>query len=156
MRRLLFVLVVVLLTCAAGVAHAQPLGEVLRRPPLYALGQGQSPPYTDDAPPKRDDTALWVFVAAASADWSVTAVCYDIDCGANTKGFAGSIDSPKKATGVGLLIDGAFLYVVREWVQPDHPKVAATLFYTAAVLRVVLVTHKISDLRRRVAPATGG
>ena len=151
-------LAVVLLLLSVGTAQAQTLGEVLRDPPLYSLEQGQSPPYTDAAAqkPKQDDTALWVFVAAASADWSVTAVCYDIDCGANTKGFAGAIDSPKKATGVGLLIDGAFLYVVREWVAPDHPKVAATLFYTGAVLRVILVTHKISDLRRRLAPATGG
>jgi hypothetical protein len=144
-------LLVLAFVLAAGAAEAQPLGEVLRRPPLYALDQ--APPYRDDAAgPKKDDTALWVFVAAASADWSVTAVCYDIDCGANTKGFAGSIDSPKKATGVGLLIDGAFLYVVREWVAPDHPKVAATLFYTGAVLRIILVTHKISDLRSRLAP----
>jgi hypothetical protein len=139
-----------LLLFSASAAQAQTLGEVLRHPPLYSLAQ--APPYPDAAgPPKKDDTALWVFVAAASADWSVTAVCYDIDCGANTKGFAGAIDSPKKATGVGLLIDGAFLYVVREWVQPDHPKVAATLFYAGAVLRVILVTHKVSDLRRNMA-----
>jgi hypothetical protein len=144
-------LLVLAFVLAAGGAEAQTLGELLRNPPLYALEQ--APPYHDDAAgPKRDDTALWVFVAAASADWSVTAVCYDIDCGANTKGFAGSIESPKKATGVGLLIDGAFLYVVREWVQPDHPKVAATLFYAGAVLRIILVTHKISDLRGRLAP----
>jgi hypothetical protein len=141
-----------LVLLVTGGAEAQTLGDVLRRPPLYALAQ--APPYRDDAAgPTRDDTALWVFVAAASADWAVTAVCYDIDCGANTKGFAGSIESPKKATGVGLLIDGAFLYVVREWVQPDHPKVAAMLFYAGAVLRIILVTHKISDLRGRLAPA---
>ena len=146
------VLALTLALLVTGAAEAQTLSEVLRRPPLYALAQGQSPPYTNGEAPQKDDTALWVFVAAASADWAVTAVCYDIDCGANTKGFAGAIESPKKATGVGLLIDGAFLYVVREWVQPDHPKVAAMLFYAGAVLRIILVTHKISDLRGRLAP----
>ena len=145
------------LLSAAPVA-AQSLGEVLRHPPLYGLGQqtvpskGPSPPYPDAADlygHKHDDTALWVFVAAASADWSVTMVCFEQECGTNTKGFT-TIDSPSKASAVGLLIDGAFGYFVREWVQPDSPRLAQVLFYGAAALRAILVTHKITDLRRLV------
>jgi hypothetical protein len=143
---------VVFVLVGVGVAQAQPLGEVLRHPPLYALAQ--APPYRDDDPPKRDDTALWVFVAAASADWSVTAICFQLECGPNTKGFT-TIDSTKKATTVGLLIDGGLIYGVREWLQPDHPKLAQAIFYGAAVVRLLLVTQKVSDLRRnttRTAP----
>jgi hypothetical protein len=142
-------LVLALALLPAGAVEAQTIGDVLRRPPLYALDQ--APPYRDDAAgPARDDTALWVFVSAASADWSVTAVCFEFECGPATAGFT-TIKSPQKGTAVGLLVDGAFAYAVREWIQPDHPKLAAALFYGGAVVRLLLVTQKISDLRRNTA-----
>jgi hypothetical protein len=140
--------VALMLACASG-TDAQTLRDVLREPPLYTLAQ--APPYHDDAAgPARDDTALWVFVASASADWSVTAVCFEFQCGPSTAGFT-TINAPKKGTAVGLLVDGAFAVAVREWIQPDHPKLAQALFYGGAVIRLLLVTQKIGDLRRNTA-----
>ena len=135
--------------CAAPV-RAQALGALLRDPPLYELAQAAPAPAAAATRHAHDDTAMWVYLAAISADWSVTAICAKFQCAPNHFGYVRGVEQghQTRATVLGLVIDGTLVYGVREWVQPDHPKIANAILYGLSVFRTIGMTHKASDLRR--------
>src|SRR4051812_13615062 len=76
------------------------------------------------------DHASWFYIATASADWSVTAVCARVMCGDKTQSglFLRGVE-PSWAIPLGLAIDAAIVVGVRELVAPEHPKLARVLLY---------------------------
>jgi hypothetical protein len=100
----------------------------------------------DDADALND--ATWFYIATASADWSVTAVCARVMCGDKTQSglFLHGVE-PKWAIPIGVAIDAAIVLGVRELVAPDHPKIARALLYGLGGTRLLFVTYKVNDLR---------
>lgn len=149
-------LVVVVLALAVP-AHAQSLRAISQRP--VALQQMHSPDGRAVAAQRARDhadldalnTASWVYIGTAAADWSVTAVCAKVLCGDRTQtGFLYGVEKPAAAIPIGLAIDAAVLIGVREWLAPDHPKIARALLYGLSGVRVVFVANKVNDLREHV------
>jgi hypothetical protein len=95
------------------------------------------------------NTASWVYVATAAADWSVTAVCARVLCGTKTQTglFLYGVEDDRWAIPLGLATDAIVVYGVREFVAPDHPKLARALLYGASAVRLVFIVNKVSDLR---------
>jgi hypothetical protein len=103
---------------------------------------------------RKIDMAMWTFVGAAAADWTVSAVCIKVRCesagnGHRTSFFMGSgFEEPEVATVVGLGVDVAFVWAIRTYVAPDHPELAQFLYYVGAGLRGSFAIIKARDLRR--------
>lgn len=96
------------------------------------------------------NTASWVYVAAASADWSLTAVCARVVCfdeHSQTGLFLYGVERPALAIPIGVAIDVVWVYGIREFVAPDHPKLARALLYGSSAVRLVFTVSKINDLR---------
>ena len=109
---------------------------------------------TVEAPPlngqyDRDlDAATWVYVATAAADWTITPVCYAQGCGVHKAGLFLYDVKQAAAIPLGLAIDAGIVWVVREHLAPDHPKLARSLLYALSAVRVVFVATKVHDLTR--------
>lgn len=95
--------------------------------------------------------ATWVYVATAGADWTVTAACID-DATCGDRSRAGLFlygAKPGAAVPLGLAIDGALVYVLRELLAPEHPRLAEIALYVLSGARVVVTTTTVYDLRHR-------
>ena len=138
---------------APVVAHGQSLRELSRTRPVTQSQMHPGPIDRDREHEERDDlnAATWVYVAAASADWTATAVCERALCGERT--MTGlvlyGVEDSRVAIPIGLAIDALFIYGVREIVAPDHPKLARGLLYGASAVRLVFTVNKVNDLRDR-------
>ena len=96
------------------------------------------------------NTATWVYVSTAGADWAVWAVCAEVKCNDSGKTQTGLFlhgVKPAAALPIGLAIDAAIVVTVRELVAPDHPKLARWLLYGLSGVRVIVLTDRIRDLR---------
>lgn len=150
-----FAALVVVVLALAVPAHAQSLRALSQQ----KLEPGKSPDAQAVAAQRARDhadldalnTASWVYIGTAAADWSVTAVCAKVLCGDRTQtGFLYGVEKPAAAIPIGLAIDAAVLIGVREWLAPDHPKIARALLYGLSGVRVVFVANKVNDLREHV------
>lgn len=105
----------------------------------------------------RLNTALWVYGATASADWAVTAVCLKVPCGSTPQVglFLHGIDEPRVSVPLGLAIDAAIAWSVREYVAPEHPRIALVLLYGLSGARVVVTATHINYLRRNAVRRPG-
>lgn len=138
-------------------SRAQTLKELSNRPVQVVQVQ-----VNRETPQERKDrealnTASWVYIATAAADWSVTAVCAKVLCFDSTQTglFLNGIENEHIAIPLGLAIDAGLLYAIREGVAPDHPKLARGLLYVLSAARGVVVVAKVNDLRdhaRRTLP----
>jgi len=118
-----------------------------------AVAAFQPPPAAATVAAERAlDGATWTYVATAGADWALTAVCLKLACHGEDAPSVGlfvyGVEDQKKAVTLGLLIDVGIVIVVREFVAPDHPKLAQVLLYGLSAARVTVTTLKISDLRQ--------
>lgn len=101
----------------------------------------------------RLNVATAVFLGTAGADWSVTAVCFRVRC-ADDGGFktsyfvADGFKNRNAALALGLALDTAIVFVTRDAIAPEHPKLARTLLYVLSGVRLVIVADKVGDLRR--------
>lgn len=149
-------LAILFVLCATSVS-AQTLRELSNRPDPQALNREQIEA-RERARLERDrqdrdalNIASWVYISAAAADYSVTAVCARVLCGDRTQTglFFYGIEEPKIAIPLAIAADALVLWGVREFVAPDHPKIARALLYGSSGFRLVLITNKVSDLRTR-------
>lgn len=155
-------LALVLFVLASTPVHAQSLRELSNRPDPQALTREQiearerAREQRERADQRDLDNATWAFVSAASADWAVTSICSKLVCNDRSSyGFLYGVENPHAGIPLGLAADALFVYLVREYVFPDHPKLARSLFYVGAGVRVVFVSAKVFDLREhgvRVRP----
>ena len=111
--------------------------------------------------PTKDDLLMptFVYAATAGADWAVTSICLKVHC--DESPYVGlvptGVDGPKKGVSLALAIDFGVAVAIRYWVYPKYPKLAKTLLYGLSAVRVTVMTHRISDLRRNaVRVRTGG
>jgi hypothetical protein len=148
-------LTLLVLLATAAPASAQSLRELSNRPDPQALNREQIEA-RERARAAREhedrdalNTASWVYVSTAAADWSVTAVCARVFCGTRTQTglFFYGVEDPKVAIPLGLAADALFVYLTREFVAPDHPKIARSLLYGGSAVRLVFLSNKVRDLR---------
>lgn len=103
--------------------------------------------------------ATAVYLGVAGADWSLTAVCFKVGCNDHSGYSAGyfiggdGFTNSGTAAALGLGLDALIVLGAREWVAPDHPKLARGILWVASGVRVVIVTQKISDLREHAVRA---
>jgi hypothetical protein len=96
------------------------------------------------------NTATWTYVATAGADWAVYAVCVEVTCTDSGKTQTGQFlhgVKPAAAVPIGLAIDVGIVLAIREWLAPEHPKLAQFLLYGLSGARVIVLTDRIRDLR---------
>src|SRR5262245_59111148 len=102
----------------------------------------------------RDDrdalnAATWLYAGVAGADWAVTIACVDVPCFEKTQaGFFLRGVKPKAAIPLGIAIDVSLAVAIRELVAPEHPKLARWLLHGLSGGRLVLVSSRLSALRR--------
>jgi hypothetical protein len=128
-------------------AAARPFADLFAVPPVIT-----NAPAANNGDYEGLDFASWIYVATAAGDWTVTAACggNESRCRAEHTGglFLWDIKHEAVAVPVGIAIDAAILVAVRELVGPDHPKIARGILYALSAARVVVLSHKISQLRR--------
>ena len=134
-------------------ADAQSLRDMSNRPIAYQQSPNGHLVVVQAEREEREalNQATWVYIAAAAADWSVTAVCARVICGERTQTglVLYGVEDARWAIPLGLAIDAVFVFGVRELVAPDHPKLARGLLYGASAVRLVFVVDKVNDLRDR-------
>jgi hypothetical protein len=136
-------------------AHAQPsplLAAWLEAVPIAPFTEPARAAPVSNGDYDRDlDSATWVYLATAAADWTATAACGStkVRCGAEHQGglFLHNIKHEAVAVTFGLAIDAAAVYLVREFLAPEYPKVARGLLYVLSGGRVVATSLKVADLR---------
>jgi hypothetical protein len=98
------------------------------------------------------DLASWIYVSTAAADWSVTAACGGDSSRCSNKHYGGlflwELKHEAASVPLGLAIDAGILLAVRELVAPEYPRLARLLLYGLSAARVVVLSHKVSQLRR--------
>jgi len=141
---------IIALTWSSSVA-GQSLRDLSQRPVVVVTDaeKVKAQKARDHADQDALNTATWVYISAAAADWSVTAVCAKVICGdTHTQtGFLYGIEKPAAAIPLALALDAVIVIGVRELVAPDHPKIARALLYGTGAVRLVFVANKVNDLR---------
>lgn len=121
--------------------------------PVQVLEELKRPPPVVPAapPPAAVDLTLptIAYVAAVSSAWaSAASTCVGRSCPTVTPTLP-TVSTPTVALGWGLVIQGATLWAVHQWIGPRWPKVAQGLLYSLATMHAIKAADHVSTSRRR-------